>query len=127
MGDRAMNWNALIAGFGACIILCLMAFSLRFVYDYRIEDRTIRFRLFNLIPIYSLSVDDIQTIQKISWRQAGIGGTTLRLGNRLFSLTGVLIQKRKGIFRKMVITPENPDEFIRAVGAAQKATSSVAS
>jgi hypothetical protein len=36
----------------------------------------------------------------------------VRLGNKLFG-KGVLVTQKSGLFRLSVLTPDNPDEFVR--------------
>lgn len=119
MGDGEMNFNLLVVAFGAAFVLFAVIFGLRFVYDYRIENRAIEIVLFHLVPIYRLPFEDIELIRKTSWSELGVGGITIRFGNR-FAGQCVLIQKRNGWFRRIVITPNNADEFIGQVQAGQQ-------
>jgi|SRR5882757_3046830 hypothetical protein len=111
-----MNLNLPIAALGALVVLMAMVFALRFLYGYRVHNHAIEVVLFHLLPVYRIPIEDIESIQKASWRELGIGGATLRLGNRVFG-QGVLIQRRSGWFRRVVISPEDPDSFISLVAA----------
>jgi len=117
MGDRAMNLlEVLIVAFVAVLTLCWTVFGLRVIYGYRVRNRAIEITLFHVLPVYRLPIDNIEQIQKASWYELGIGGCTLRLGNRITG-QGVLIKKRKGWFRRVVISPNDPDKFISQVTA----------
>lgn len=118
-----MNLNLAFSILGAAIVFCAMVYALRFVYDYRVKYHFLEIVLFRALPIYRISVDNIDSIQKASWLRLGLGGLTFRLGNRVFG-TCVLIHKRNGIFRRIVITPENADKFVSDVIAAQRTGSS---
>ena len=95
----------------ATALVALVVLCLRFIYDYRINDRAIEVLLFRLIPLYRLPFDNIESIKKISLREAGLGGFTIRLGNRIMGAR-LLITKKRGLFKKIIITPDKIDEFI---------------
>jgi hypothetical protein len=102
--------------FAIGVSLGVVVLGLRFIYEYRIRDNGIEFVIFGTISVYRVSVNNIESAEKISRRQLGIGGFTLRLGNRFMS-TCVLIRKRRGPIRKIVITPADPDKFVGRVTA----------
>jgi hypothetical protein len=111
-----MNLDLLIAALGGLFVLVVMVFGLRFLYDYRVHNHAIEVVLFHLLPVYRIPIANIESIQKASWSELGIGGSTLRLGNRVFG-QGVLIRSRSGWFRRVVISPEDADRFISRVAA----------
>lgn len=119
MGDRTMRMNLLIALLGAALILVSVIYGLRFVYSYRVENRAVEIMMFHTLPVYRVPVDDIDLIQKASWGELGIGGATLRLGNRLGGQC-VLIRKRTGRFRRIVVTPDDADGFVSQVTTAKR-------
>lgn len=111
--------NGLVATLGAILVLGAVVFGLRFLYGYRIENGAIEFVLFQIVPIYHLPVDHIESIRKASWNELGIDFRTIRLGN-LLARECVLIQKRRGWFRRLVITPGDADGFVEQVVAIQQ-------
>lgn len=113
-----MNLNLTASILGAATVFCTMVYALRFVYDYRVKNHSIEFMLFRALPVYRIPVDNIDSIQKTSWLRLGIGGMTLRFGNRVFG-TCVLVHRRSGLFRRIVITPKDADKFVNDVIAAQ--------
>jgi hypothetical protein len=119
MGHRAMNWNLIIAVLGAALVLWAVVYGLRFLYGYRVENNAVEIVLLHVLPVYRVPIDEIELIKKASWSELGLGGSTLRLGNRLAGQC-VLIQKRDGWFRRIVITPDDADGFIRQVAASQQ-------
>jgi hypothetical protein len=115
-----LNWDLVIAALGATLVLLGVAYGMRFVYGYRVANRAVEIVLFQALPVYRLPVDDIELIQKVHWSELGIwgiGGFILRISNRV-ARYGVLIKKR-GPSLRIVITPDNPDEFIEQVMAAR--------
>lgn len=115
-----MNMNLVIAALGAALIFVAVAFGLQFLYGYRVKNRAIEVVLVHALPIYRLPIENIESIRKVSWKELGVGGTALRLGNR-FTGECVLIQTRNGWFRRIVITPNDVDEFINQVVTVQQA------
>jgi hypothetical protein len=109
-----MNSNWPIVALGACLVLVAVVFGLRLLYGYRVRDQAIEVVLFHVLPVYRLPLEDIEQIRKASWSELGVGGRTLRLGNR-FARQSVLIQRRSGWIRRIVITPDDPDRFISEV------------
>jgi hypothetical protein len=113
-----MNLNLAVSILGAVVVLCAMVFSLRFIYDYRVKNHSIEIVLLRAVPIYRIPVDKIESIQETPWSSLGVGGTTLRFGNRIFGPC-VLVRRRNGLFRRIVITPADADKFVEEVISAQ--------
>jgi hypothetical protein len=111
-----MHANLVTVALGALILLGFVLFGLRFVYGYRIEDRDVAIVLFHVLPLYRIPFDNIEEIRKASLPELATGGFAMRLGNRL-TWQGVLIVKRSGWPRRTVITPSDPDAFVRLVEA----------
>lgn len=111
MDKGALRVNPLIFLVGAALVLFLTFYMLRFIYDYRIKNNAVEILLFRLMPIYRLPVENIESIQSVGWGRLGIGGGVIRLGNR-FCRHGVLIEKRRGWFRYIVITPADVEGFL---------------
>lgn len=103
--------DSVLAILGGGAVLCLMIFLLRYIYSYRIRGLFFEIVIFHFIPIYRLHVKNIESVSIVSWVELGVGGATVRAGNRL-ARHGVLIRKRRGIFRRIAITPENPAGFV---------------
>ena len=106
-----MNPDPFIAVIGVALILSLVIYGLPFVYGYRVVNHRIEIVLFHALPIYRIFFDDIELVQKTSWSELGLGGGVLRFGNR-FARQCVLIKRRTGLFRRVVITPADADTFI---------------
>ncbi len=80
---------------------------------YKIADNSIEYTMFGRLRVWEASFDDISEIQIISFSRLWVT-PSLRLMNRPFAKY-VLIRKRSGIFKAVVITPDNPEEFVRLV------------
>ena len=106
----------LFAWVGAIVVVCLIVWAQSGIYSYRIENGAIEIILFHVAPIYRIPILDIVAIRKASWSELGVGGRTLRLGNRVVGQC-VLLEKRGGWLRRIVITPADADNFIARVKA----------
>ncbi len=111
----------ILAGFIFLIIFTTLAFQIfdRYFFNYRIVKDSIQFVLFGKIPMIHIQLADIAEMRKVSFMEAtfqkGIEGLfVLRCGNRLWGQI-VLIRRKKGIFKRVLITPDNADEFISKI------------
>ncbi|MBX3712823.1 MAG: hypothetical protein KF800_12745 [Lysobacter sp.] len=105
---------AFFAIMGAVAVFFLAIFCLRFLYDFRIDDEGVVLLVLRTFRVVEFRFDEIKAVRAVKWYETGIGGTTLRLGNRLVA-TCVLMEMRNGIFRRIVITPPDPVAFAARV------------
>ncbi len=103
---------------GAVALFSLMVYSLRFLYGYRVKGDYVEIVMLGAVPIIRVSIASIRSVREVSWTRAGIAGMTLRFGNRLFS-SCVMIERNSGIFRKIVVTPTDPSQFIALIEKAK--------
>ena len=80
---------------------------------YRVADDSIEFVMFGKLRIWKTAFEDIGDIQVISFVRA-LFLPALHLMNRPFAQY-VLVRRRRGLFRWVLITPDQPQEFIRIV------------
>jgi hypothetical protein len=104
------------------VVLAGLAFGqygLRYVYGYRIANGRVEIVLFRIVPIRWVSLKNIKEVRAIGSNDWGALGPwdAERWGNRIVGPM-VLIERREGISKKLLITPDNPDEFIRNVRLA---------
>jgi hypothetical protein len=103
---------------GLLVVGALMAqYLLRFLYSYAITQRYVEARLIGLIPFYRVRLRDIQDAKVIPFKDAYRFKlreifTVFRCGNRLWGKGVVLIEKRGGVVRLILITPDDPREFV---------------
>lgn len=104
-------------------ILLLVSFALVFqyvahyIYDYKTQGRSVCILLFKKIPLSQIAFENIAEIRKISYKEAVFGKETLmalRLGNRIWGDI-ILIRKKKGIIKTILITPDNATQFLQQV------------
>jgi hypothetical protein len=113
-----MNLDNLVTLLVGALLLLAIIYGLRFIYDFRIRNGAIEVALFRVLPIYRIPIDDIELIQKVGWRDPVFGFFILRLGNR-FTSEAVLLKRRRGWIRRIIISPADPDGFIREMKALQ--------
>jgi hypothetical protein len=100
------------------IFSCLIfqAFA-RYFYNYKISKDSIRIVLLEKITLFRISFSNIIEIKKISFKEALSNDEyfwALKFGNRIWG-EGVLIRRKKGFLKMILITPDRADEFISKV------------
>jgi hypothetical protein len=107
---------------GAVVVVALTVMfahiSHRYVYGYDIKNYRIRLLLFNLVPLLEIPIADIQEVRVCSAKDLWRPSFAFRCGNRMWGEC-VLIQKKSGFVRTIIITPDNSAEFIERVKTIQ--------
>jgi len=80
---------------------------------YRITNDSIEFVMFGRLRVWRSSFKDITAIRLISFARL-FTILALNLMNRPFARY-VLVRRRRGIFRAVVITPDQPEDFVKTV------------
>jgi hypothetical protein len=80
---------------------------------YSITDNAIELTLFGRLCIWRASFEDISEIRLISFVEM-LFAPSLHLMNRPFA-PYLLVRTRRGLFRTVIITPDQPREVIRLV------------
>ena len=81
------------------------------VYDIKATDKDIRVVVFGVIPVLRIPYADVSNINVVSYGKAL---TCLNLPSRILGIgKPVLIQRRRGIFRRLCVTPRNPEAFVQ--------------
>jgi hypothetical protein len=80
---------------------------------YRITDDAIEFVMFGNLRVWRSSFGDISDIRLVSFARALVL-PALHLMNKPFAQY-VLVRKRRGVFRWVLITPDQPAEFVRTI------------
>jgi hypothetical protein len=110
-----MNWPVILLVFiGLTVISAGLAqYGLRLLYNYRISDDCVQVVLFNLVPLRRVPFSNIAEIKKVTRGEVSWNPFSVELwGNRLFGQV-VLIRKKRGLVRAMLITPDNADSFVQ--------------
>ena len=103
-------------------VAVMMAFGqlfLRYVYDYDIGDAKVRVLLFRLVPVMTIRISNIRDITECSPMELWKPTFALKFGNRVWARC-VLIRKKRGLIRSIVITPGNPREFVERIKEIQR-------
>ena len=94
------------------LILLIGQFGLRLIYSYDIRDGAIRVVLFSVFPVVRFPILNVVSVTRASRKGLWLNPWyALRLGNRIFG-DAVLIRRRQGLIKLIVITPDDPDRFI---------------
>ena len=108
-----------IALVGFLLIGAAWLYALRFIIQYRVSDDSIRIKLFGVLPVQSIPLKNIQEIRVVPVWTFGGGGLINPFIERwpswVFSREGVLITRRRGLVRKILLSPRSPSEFLQEV------------
>lgn len=99
------------------VIFCTLAFQIlgRYIFNYRITNDSLQFVVFGKVPYMYIKLANIAEIREVSFKEATFEKSMAwRCGNRLWG-RGILIRRRKGIIKTILITPDNVDEFISKI------------
>lgn len=86
----------------------------RLFYNYKIEGNAVEFTALGGIPLKRISFNAIEDLREVSLKETlKPDFSTLRLGNRLFGRI-IEIRLKEGFFKRILITPDDPDKFVQA-------------
>jgi hypothetical protein len=110
------QWTSFVIVFipFAIAMFVLSQMFLRYVYNYDVKGDRVRVVLFRLIPCMTIRITDIREIEERSPLELWKLTPVLKFGNRLWG-DCVLIQKKRGLIRSIVITPDNAHEFVERI------------
>jgi hypothetical protein len=94
------------------VIFVLMINYFSFFYDYYLENHVFYIRLFKRFKVYRIHVKHIESIRMISY-DALQNTFALRLCNRNSSNQFICVRLKRGLFKRVIITPDKPEQFIR--------------
>ena len=98
---------------GLIIFFIIGQLILPLIYDVAATDKDIRVLVFGVIPVMKIPYTEMSNIAFVSYWQTF---TCLNLPNRILGITKlVLVERRKGVFKKICITPRNPEIFMQSV------------
>ncbi len=99
------------------VVVTGSAFQLfaRYLYNYKLTDDSIQLIALGAVPVMRIRFADISDVREVSFGQTLKSGPfTLRLGNRIIG-GFVLVRKRKGLIRSVVLTPDDVPDFLRQI------------
>ena len=98
----------------AAVILCFQNYIGPRFAQYHIGDKTVDYVIMGRFRPVRVSFEDIIEIHSLPFWMIFFT-PALNLINRAFFARFVLVRRRCGLFRRVVITPDRADEFVRAV------------
>jgi len=115
--------KAIAIGLSAAAVLLLLTaylYSLRYIFQYKISDGILRVELFGRVPLRRVRLEDIQEARIISpWPFSEHFSIDTLFAeawpSRVFIRKGVLIRKKRGLSRRLVLTPQDPTKFIDVI------------
>jgi hypothetical protein len=83
-------------------------------WKYRLTNDSIEFVMFGKFRVWKSSFEDITDIKPVSFVRL-FTTFALSLANRPFFARCVLVRLRRGVFRTVVMTPDQPDDLVQSV------------
>jgi len=108
-------------------LLCaglILQYGLRCLYGYNISRNGLEFKVFRLLVVKTIpfkeivSAEVLPPVKVFPWTSFKMF-FALRLGNRIWG-DFVLIERDRGIFRRIILTPENGSEFIDSIRTSRE-------
>jgi hypothetical protein len=101
---------------GAFFAAMLLGFHFggEYLYSYRITSTGVEFLLFRAIPLARLRFDNIVGASVVDRADLIHSPIHLNVINR-FARNFVLLRRRRGLFRAILISPREPDKFADSV------------
>jgi hypothetical protein len=101
----------------AAVLLCsalLFQFAGRYVYNYQVTGRGIEIVLFGRFPLKRVPFNNIAEVRVGPTTREMLPFKGIAFGNRVWGQT-VLVRQKTGLVRRLFITPDNPEQFVRKV------------
>ncbi|ULA63921.1 MAG: hypothetical protein LZF86_110621 [Nitrospira sp.] len=113
--------EVIVVLFGIFVVLPLFGFYFFFmhrVYVHEVTKDVIRVRLFGLVTLRKVLLKEIESIEVV--RRLELPDPTVlfhaeQWPGRPFAKEGILVRKRTGISRTLLMSPDNPNNFVLQV------------
>ena len=101
---------------GILLFLFWCEYGLKYIYNYKLREDGIIVMIFGVIPIWRIKFNSIVSAREVTFMEVMPYRSmemfsTLRFGNNLFGKM-LFIQRKKGLIRSIIITPDNIEEYI---------------
>ena len=104
------------------LILITAFVPLRYIYDHDVKNGCFRILLFSSLPLMHVPLAEIRDVREVAlkegWRRRSFA---LKLGNRIRG-DYVIIERKRGILRTLIVTPDNPGEFVKLLQQSKRET-----
>lgn len=113
------SYLLLVIATGVVLFSILYLFS-SFSYQISEDSIVIQWKLLKYVPFNSRKIDigNVREVRRFEFKKDILFGANL-WGN-LFTKEGVIVILKQGFFKRVYLTPEEPDKFIAIVGARIK-------
>lgn len=95
------------------ILLSVRQYAGKYYFKYKIRNTRVEHLLFGLIPIGSVKFDNIEDIRMYD-PEKDKDPYPYDWENRAYGNEVIIIQKR-GLSKNIILTPDNPSEFIKEI------------
>jgi hypothetical protein len=110
------------------VAIAIAQWGIPLLFNYRVTGTHVEFVLFGRLVVWRWSAASIAKIEVVPfWRLLPFVSPNLtflafRLGNRLWAPRGVMVRRNRGLVGYAILSPDRPEEFVKQVQAARKAS-----
>ena len=115
-------WGMIVALLGFILTITVVVYGYqrigRLVITYKIGKDDVTIALLNRIPVVRIPLSNIVEVEEVSFSRTNDPYfRTLRFGNRMLG-NYVKIRIKSGVFLSLIVTPDDPPEFVRNLRGA---------
>lgn len=103
----------------AALVVLVFQYTARYFYTYNIRDASIDIVMFGVLVLKRVRLSNIAEVREASWWEtcplrSVDAFLACRFGNRVWGRI-VLLRQKKGIFKIVLVSPDDVDGFICAI------------
>ncbi|MBN7135717.1 hypothetical protein A7A76_13375 [Lysobacter enzymogenes] len=91
------------------------------LYRYELGEHSLSVKLFGKFELVSIRFEDVLEAKVARWWEVTSAGWSPLLLKDRYALEMVVIKRKDGLYRNVVVTPDNPREFVALITVRKKA------
>ncbi|QWP78182.1 hypothetical protein J5226_07235 [Lysobacter sp. K5869] len=91
------------------------------LYRYELGERSFSVKLFGRYELVSIRFEEMLELKVAKWWDVTSAGWSPLLLKDHFALEVVVIKRKDGLYRQVVVTPDNPREFVALIAVRKRA------
>lgn len=117
MDTHLVSYFLIPLGIFAVVLVFWLGDGLTYLYDYKVTKEGVQFLLFRVIPWRRIPFSNIKDVRRTDGKEFYL--TAMNLKNRRGqTIRPILLVKKRAWFSKMfLLTPEDPESFVKVVQA----------
>jgi hypothetical protein len=115
--------NAVMFVLGSVAVALLVAgylYSLRFIIQYAVTSQALQIRVLGRITVRRIGLSDIREVRILHWWPPSMAVILETIAaetwpSQIFTKRGVLVRRKTGLSRRLVLSPKDPENFIKVL------------